>query len=144
MSRRAVESVRVTVVAADPEWRRRLAELLELDAHVQVVATEARADGCPSCGAHADRRVVVERVGSGDERPLSPRLSPRQLEVLGAYAAGNDLLPAVARRLGMNEETVKTHLRRIRAKYRQAGRPAPTRRDLYVRAVEDGVLPPPS
>jgi hypothetical protein len=44
----------------------------------------------------------------------------------------------------MDEETLKTHLRRLRAKYRSAGRPAPTRRDLYVRAIEDGLLPPPS
>jgi DNA-binding NarL/FixJ family response regulator len=60
-----------------------------------------------------------------------------------AYAAGNELLPTVARRLGVDEETVKTHLRRIRRKYADVGRPAPTRRDLYVRAVEDGLLPPP-
>jgi hypothetical protein len=49
-----------------------------------------------------------------------------------------------ARSLGMDQETFKTHLRRIRVKYRAVGRPAPTRRDLYVRAVEDGPLPPPS
>jgi hypothetical protein len=40
----------------------------------------------------------------------------------------------------MAPETVKTHLRRIRCKYEEAGRSAPTRRDLYVRAVEDGLL----
>ena len=63
--------------------------------------------------------------------------------MLIAYGAGNDLLDVVARRLGMYPETLKTHLRRIRQKYREADRPAPTRRDLYVRAVEDGLLPPP-
>jgi hypothetical protein len=45
--------------------------------------------------------------------------------VLIVYAAGNDVLETVARRLGMNPETLKTHLRRIRAKYREAGRPPP-------------------
>jgi hypothetical protein len=44
----------------------------------------------------------------------------------------------------MDRETLKTHLRRIRAKYAEVGRPAPTRRDLYVRAVEDGLVPPPA
>ena len=44
----------------------------------------------------------------------------------------------------INPETLKTHLRRIRLKYEQVGRPAPTRRDLYVRAIEDGLLPPPT
>jgi DNA-binding CsgD family transcriptional regulator len=73
-----------------------------------------------------------------------PRLAPRQREVLIAYVAGSDLLPTVARELGMDRETLKTHLRRIRAKYAEVGRPAPTRRDLYVRAVEDGLVPPPA
>jgi DNA-binding CsgD family transcriptional regulator len=136
VSRRAEGSVRVAVVGADPEWRRRLTELLEGDPGVEVVE---RGDACAACAA-ADRGVVVQQVGVR----AVPALSPRQLEVLAAYAAGNDLLPVVARGLGMNEETVKTHLRRIRAKYRAVGRPAPTRRDLYVRAVEDGLLRPPS
>jgi hypothetical protein len=62
--------------------------------------------------------------------------------VLLAYVLTNDVQSTVARSLGMDTETLKTHLRRIRAKY--AGRPAPTRRDLYVRAIEDGLLLPPS
>jgi DNA-binding CsgD family transcriptional regulator len=73
-----------------------------------------------------------------------PRLAPRQRDVLVAYVSGSDLLSTVARRLGMDPETVKTHLRRVRIKYAEVGRPAPTRRDLYVRAVEDGLLPPPT
>ena len=51
---------------------------------------------------------------------------------------------AVARSVGMGAETPKTHLRRIRAEYADAGRPVPTRCGLYVRAIKDGVLPPPS
>jgi DNA-binding CsgD family transcriptional regulator len=73
-----------------------------------------------------------------------PRLAPRQRDVLVAYVSGSELLPTVARELGMDPETVKTHLRRIRAKYAEVGRAAPTRRDLYVRAVEDGLVPPPA
>jgi DNA-binding CsgD family transcriptional regulator len=88
-------------------------------------------------------RAELERgpAGAGVRRP---RLAPRQREVLVAYVAGSDLLPTVARELGMDRETLKTHLRRIRVKYAEVGRPAPTRRDLYVRAVEDGLVPPPA
>ena len=95
----------------------------------------------------ADPVGTLRRVHAG-HRPgtpvVRPRLAPRQLEVLLAYVSTNDVQSAVARSLGMDTETLKTHLRRIRAKYADAGRPAPTRRDLYVRAIEDGLLPPPS
>lgn len=64
--------------------------------------------------------------------------------MLVAYSAGSELLGVAARRLGMSPESFKTHLRRIRDKYREVGRPAPTRRDLYERAVQDGLVPPPS
>jgi len=35
---------------------------------------------------------------------------------------------------------VNDHIRRIRAKYAAAGRPAPTKVDLFKRAVEDGLV----
>ena len=98
--------------------------------------------------AGGDAATFLAATGADDRvRPPAlprPQLSPRQRTVLRAYAESNELLPTVARRLGLEPETVKTHLRRVRAKYDEVGRPAPTRRDLYVRAVEDGLLPPPT
>jgi DNA-binding NarL/FixJ family response regulator len=92
----------------------------------------------------SDATAALARAATADRAVTTrPHLAPRQLEVLIAYVATSDLLPTVARQLGMDTETVKTHLRRIRVKYLQVGRPAPTRRDLYVRAVEDGLLAPP-
>jgi hypothetical protein len=38
---------------------------------------------------------------------------------------------------------VDDYVRRIRAKYAKIGRHAPSKVDLYKRAVEDGFLPPP-
>jgi DNA-binding CsgD family transcriptional regulator len=114
--------LRVRIVGAHPEHRRRLAQILSAAPGIELAGVEP----------------VPVRGGS------RPALSPRQRDVLAAYASGSELLPVVARRLGMDRETLKTHLRRLRAKYRSAGRPAPTRRDLYVRAVEDGLVPPPS
>lgn len=52
-------------------------------------------------------------------------------------------LTSVARRLGVTEDTVRTYLLRARNKYSLAGRPANTKTDLYIRAVEDGILPAP-
>jgi DNA-binding CsgD family transcriptional regulator len=143
-------------------WADTVDLLLLLDTRLDVVlctapvpdpvAVTLRDRGCAVAvlpdGADPLAVALAAALGATAERtraaaPARPRLAPRQRDVLVAYAAGNDLLPTVARSLGMERETLKTHLRRIRAKYAEVGRPAPTRRDLYVRAVEDGLLPPP-
>jgi len=109
-------------------------------AGVEVVGWLESSDALEVLGYDDDELAIV----SAEPALRRPKLSPRQRDVLVAYAAGNALMPAVARSLGIDQESLKTHLRRIRDKYRAVGRPAPTRRDLYVRAVEDGLLPPPS
>lgn len=70
-------------------------------------------------------------------------LSPRQREVLELFACGESA-KRVATQTGLSITTVNDYLLRIRAKYAQQGRAAHTKVDLYKRAVEDGVLPPPS
>jgi DNA-binding NarL/FixJ family response regulator len=72
--------------------------------------------------------------------PMLPAaLSPKEREVLRLYAS-NVPAKSVARRLGITEGTVKTHIKRIKAKYVALGRSAGTKLDLYHRAVEDGLL----
>jgi hypothetical protein len=114
------------------------------DAHLLARLYE---HGCGVAVDDGDPVAAVRAAAAGRSTPpvvIRPELAPRQLDVLRAYVSSSDLLPTVARQVGMDPETLKTHLRRIRAKYTAAGRPAPTRRDLFVRAVEDGVLPPPT
>jgi DNA-binding NarL/FixJ family response regulator len=163
--------LRIAVVAADPGRREPLVDLLDARPDLEVVAWADDLEGLLVLGTRADVCVCAEPppaapaerltdrgcavVPAGDDTVAAvrqaasrspagrPVLAPRQREVLLAYVSGNELLPTLARRLGIDHETLKTHLRRIRAKYAAAGRPAPTRRDLYVRAVEDGLLPPP-
>ncbi len=77
-----------------------------------------------------------------DGHLLAPHLTPREMESVRLYAAGMKLT-SVARRLNVSEDTARTYLLRARAKYSEAGRPAPTKTDLYIRAVEDGILPAP-
>jgi two-component system, NarL family, nitrate/nitrite response regulator NarL len=76
-----------------------------------------------------------------DEAPDRPVLSPQETRALRLYATGMPL-KSVARRMGLSEETVKQYVCRVREKYGRAGRAAPTKMDLYYRAVEDGHLPP--
>ena len=77
-----------------------------------------------------------------DEVWTAPNLAPREVEAVRLYAAGMKLT-SVARRLAVSEDTARTYLLRARNKYANAGRPAQTKTDLYIRAVEDGILPTP-
>jgi DNA-binding NarL/FixJ family response regulator len=78
----------------------------------------------------------------GDPDLVNAKLSPREREVLSLYAAGAKA-PLVASQTGLSESTVIDYIRRVRTKYQQAGRPASTKVELYMRAVEDGLLPVP-
>lgn len=125
--------------------------------HLVARAFRAGADGLLSKGE--DLAVIaraVATVASGqpylspdwaaalasDEEWITPSLAPREIEALRFYAAGMKLV-SVARQLGVSEDTAKTYLLRARAKYAEAGRPTYTKTDLYIRAVEDGILPQP-
>lgn len=68
-----------------------------------------------------------------------PMLSAREREVLALYAGGLTARD-VAAALYISRETVLDHLRRMRAKFLAAGRPAPTKIDLYLRAVEERLV----
>jgi DNA-binding NarL/FixJ family response regulator len=77
-----------------------------------------------------------------DDAPDRPALSPQEARALRLYATGMPM-KSVARRMTLSEETVKQYVGRVREKYARADRDAPTKLELYHRAVEDGYLPPP-
>ena len=68
------------------------------------------------------------------------QLGRREREILHLYASGLPLKMA-ADKLGIGYSTAREYLDRIRVKYVEVGRPAPTKVDLLRRAVEDGILP---
>lgn len=124
----------------------------------QVVAECLRAGALGVVGKHESWEVLAEAVrtvADGDahvnadwaaalqlvmaERPV---LAPREAQVVNLYATGLPL-KSVARRLGVAEETAKEYLARAKRKYLDAGRPVRTRTELYLRAVEDGLVAPP-
>jgi len=88
--------------------------------------------------------ATTEWAAALDADPELPSagLSPKELEVLALYAAG-EKSHTVASRAGLSANTVSEYVRRIRHKYALVGRPAHTKIDLYKRAVEDGILPSP-
>ena len=88
--------------------------------------------------------LVSEVVHSGplaealvEDPDLIARLSPRQIEILQAISDG---LPykSIARRLGITEATLREHLARAGASYRQRGVEPGNAHGLVRRAVEDG------
>lgn len=98
----------------------------------------AAAVACVAAGEdylNADWAAAVSAASAETD----PGLSPREVEVVTLFATGL-LMGSVARRLGIAEETVKTHLQRARRKYDAVGRPAGTQTEIYLRAVEDGHL----
>jgi two-component system, NarL family, nitrate/nitrite response regulator NarL len=76
-----------------------------------------------------------------DDTSGRPALSHQEMRALQLYATGLPM-KSVARRMDLSEETAKQYLGRVREKYARAGRAAPTKLELYHRAVEDGHLPP--
>jgi len=68
-----------------------------------------------------------------------PRLSAGESTALTLYVSG--LTTArVAERMGVQYETAKTYLRRVREKYAKVNRPASKKSELTLRAAEDGYL----
>lgn len=107
--------------------------------------------------AKADGRdqliAALESVGAGVPY-VSPRmadalnhstttgrlhLSDREKQVLMAWLR-TDSKDEVAESLHIAPATVRTHVQRVRIKYANAGRPAPTKSALLARAIEDGIV----
>ena len=119
-------------------------------------AMRAGARGYALKSEHADQiRSAIRDVAAGrdwisarlayifvtDDDAGMPTLSHQERRVLQLYATGLPL-KSVAKKMEISEETVKQYLGRVRQKYTLAGRAAPTKLELYHRAVEDGHLPP--
>jgi DNA-binding NarL/FixJ family response regulator len=126
--------------------------------NARVIARCFRAGAKGIVGKSQDLADLLEAVSLiGDGQPylsddwaavlssdaaVIPSLAPREAEALKMYASGLPM-KSVARRMGISPETVKDYLMRVRRRYDEVGRPAATKSELYVRAVEDGLVDPP-
>ncbi|WP_374105665.1 response regulator transcription factor [Rhodococcus erythropolis] len=81
--------------------------------------------------------VTVENCTA--QEPVGPHLSEREVEVLRAWLL-SDSKSRVAQDLYISVGTVGTHLSRIREKYADVGRNAPTKCELLVRAIQDQIV----
>lgn len=109
-----------------------------------VISKSARTDDVIAAIATVARGEHLENVEwasavDGDRAFADAQLSTREREVLRLYAAGLPL-KSVAERLGIAYSTAKENITRVRVKYVEVGRPAPTKVDLLRRAMEDGLV----
>lgn len=92
----------------------------------------------------ADEHYVTPAVAGvlvGDQRPNRPKLSERERTALLLWFQSMSKA-SVAQRMKISPHTVDMFIRRARRKYAQAGRPAHTKADLLVRALEDDLVRP--
>ncbi len=95
-----------------------------------------------AAGGEAVMSTELAAAMDSDPNLSTVGLSSQERRVLELFAGGIKA-QAVASELGIAVSTVNDYVRRIRSKYQDAGRPAYTKVDLYMRAVEDGILPHP-
>lgn len=97
------------------------------------------------CAMRGEPVASAEWASALDTDPLldAAPLTTREREVLELYASGVGA-KQVAALLFVSENTVNDHLRRIKRIYRELGRRADTKIELYQRGVEDGFVPAPS
>lgn len=104
----AAKPVRVTVAGAAAPVRQRVVELLARMPGLELMGWAESAQALALLDVFSEVCLVVESEPAGERgdrrpaaagQPARPRLSPRQQLVLIAYAAANELLDVVARRL---------------------------------------------
>jgi two-component system, NarL family, nitrate/nitrite response regulator NarL len=105
---------------------------IEGDSHL-VAATVAAAENRPYLPPALAGAIAANRG------PQHPRLSDREREVLTQWFQCESK-HLVAERMGITPRTVSTYLDRVRLKYANAGRPAPTKAALLARAIQDGLV----
>ncbi|MCO1580619.1 response regulator transcription factor [Crossiella sp. SN42] len=74
-----------------------------------------------------------------DTRGNRPRLAPREQDVLVEWFTCESK-EMVAQKLGLSARTVNTYIDRVRIKYANVGRAAPTKAALVARAIQDGLV----
>lgn len=121
--------------------RRAEADRRRTEALARLAARRMPLPGQQPAPVHRTMHVVPEPAPIVPEVLDLPRpsLTTREVEVLRTWLMV-DSKPAVAQELFISLGTVNTHLTRIRAKYSDIGRAAPTKASLVARAVQDGLV----
>lgn len=141
--RRLIEAGRRVVVYSMRDDDETVLRCLELGALSYLTKAEGAEHLLEAVrAAAADRSYTPPSLAgalAGDRSERRPALSARETEVLIEWFQ-SESKDFVAHRLGISPNTVNSHLERIRVKYAQIGREAPTKAALVARAIQDGLI----
>ncbi|RSM59083.1 DNA-binding response regulator [Amycolatopsis sp. WAC 01376] len=141
--RRLIEAGRRVVVYSMRDDDETVLQCLELGALSYLTKAEGAEHLLEAVrAAAADRSYTPPSLAgalAGDRSERRPALSARETEVLIEWFQ-SESKDFVAHRLGISPNTVNSHLERIRVKYAQIGREAPTKAALVARAIQDGLI----
>jgi DNA-binding NarL/FixJ family response regulator len=138
-----VEHGRHVVVYTMREDDRAALTCLELGAFTYLTKAEGKAHLVAAVRAAAGCRPYVSPSLAGamslDPGHVRPVFTRRESQVLLEWfrCESKDL---VARKLGISSRTVSSYIDRVRIKYANTGRPAPTKAALVARAIQDGLI----
>ncbi|MBW4721345.1 response regulator transcription factor [Saccharothrix obliqua] len=141
--RRLIDAGRQVIVYSMREDRDPILSCLELGAFAYLAKTEG--PGHLVHAIHAAGRGLpytppsMARAMTTDTRPDRPRLTPREVDVLVNWFACESK-EMVARKLNLSVRTVSSYIDRVRIRYANVGRPAPTKAALVARAIQDGLI----
>ncbi|UVS78729.1 response regulator [Actinokineospora sp. UTMC 2448] len=141
--RRLVDAGRQVVVYTMREDRDTILTCLDIGAFAHLAKTEGPAHLVAAIrAAHGHQPYTapaMARAICADTRPERPRPTPREVDVLVNWFACESK-EMVARKLNLSVRTVNSYIDRVRIRYANAGRPAPTKAALVARAIQDGLV----
>jgi DNA-binding NarL/FixJ family response regulator len=141
--RRLVDAGRQVVVYTMREDRDTALTCIDVGAFVYLTKAEGPAHLIAAIRAAAANLPYtppsLARAIGDDVRHDRPHLTPREVDVLVNWFA-SESKEMVARKLNLSVSSVNTYINRVRIKYANAGRDAPTKAALVARAIQDGLV----
>lgn len=141
--KRLVDAGRQVVVYSMRTDRETVLTCLDIGAFTYLTKAEGEEHLVAAIHAAAANTPYTPPTLSGvfgtDDRPHRPRLSPRESQVLLEWFRCESK-EMVATRLNLTVHRVNSCLERVRVKYANVGREAPTKAALVARAIQDGLI----
>ncbi|MFE0021153.1 DNA-binding response regulator [Amycolatopsis sp. NPDC059021] len=141
--KRLVDDGRQVIVYTMRDDRDTALTCLDIGAFAYLTKAEGEEHLIAAIHAAAEDRPYTPPAMAGafgtDTSSSRPRLSPRETDVLIHWFTCESK-EMVADKLSLSVSTVNGYLDRVRIKYANAGRPAPTKATLVARAIQDGIV----